>query len=818
MLREEKIKLTSIGKITEFKSVLEKLTTNLELTYNERSYLLSISILFLNKYQKDRRLTSYVDFAYYIILKYSLTTNDYQPLYDLSLNLGFYPIVKSILNHQLINETSINNSIIDTSLNSYKNSDNYIETLEQHLRSKEFLLDSSNEKCYLAPTSFGKSSLIVKTILELENENLKIVIIVPTKSLLMQTFKLIIGAKLGRKIIMHDEMYNDENNFIAVFTQERALRLMNRKKITYDVLFIDEAHNILKGDSRSILLSRLISRNRNQNPDQKIIYLSPLIEDINNLRVSQEQSINSYVINQNIKEPEIFEFRLNGQIHKYNRFVNQYYPIGVEENHLKYILRFSRNKNFLYNYRPIKIEQLAKELTSILPTINDNQEIKEIQNILTKEVHSKFYAIKYLKYGVIYLHGKLPDIIKEYLEYKFKEISDLKYVIANAVILEGMNLPIDNLFILNTRGLKGKELMNLIGRVNRLNFIFTESSNNLNKLTPPIHFLNNEEYNGENSKMGNKIELLRSTCFVDNVENPTLESYDIEKLTNNKKNDESYLLKIEAIQSNEDFLINGEDNETNLLKKYLIESGIVDHYSNIDSLIISIKSKIRALKINKIIKEINSWNSYSMLEKINNFFIDDIDDIINDHEVSRLSKEEARKYYENFMLYGRKKSLNENVVSQLEFFKQKALSEQPKFYFGGSYGEVALEDGGNNKIYVNLHGQSDEKLINLAIVKLKMEEDFVSFKLNKFIVMLFDYDLISKNDYNLYIYGTTDENKIALTKYGLNISLISRLAKDQQLHNLSFDKFNNLVANDKFKAFLRGVDDFYRFEVSRYLN
>ena len=84
--------------------------------------------------------------------------------------------------------------------------------------------------------------------------------------------------------------------------------------------------------------------------------------------------------------------------------------------------------------------------------------------------------------------------------------------------------------------------------------------------------------------------------------------------------------------------------------------------------------------------------------------------------------------------------------------------------------------------------------------------------------MLFDYNLIDKEDYNLYIYGTSDEQKIALTKYGLNISLISRLSEDKQLKNLAFDAYNNLTSNEKFNDFLKTVDDFYRFEIMRFIN
>ena len=84
--------------------------------------------------------------------------------------------------------------------------------------------------------------------------------------------------------------------------------------------------------------------------------------------------------------------------------------------------------------------------------------------------------------------------------------------------------------------------------------------------------------------------------------------------------------------------------------------------------------------------------------------------------------------------------------------------------------------------------------------------------------MMYDYKLITQDSYNQYIYGTTDLHKINLTKYGLSISLITRLEKDGQLNNLSFDEFNNLVGNSEFERFKNSINDFYRFEITRYLN
>lgn len=811
---KEKRTLKYIGKISEFNAVVGKLITNQELNDSEKSYLLGVSILLIKHYQIDRRFTSYIDFAYYLILKYSLNTGDYKPLYDISVNLGFYPIANDIIKYELLPIEHFDDSIIYNSISKFKNESNYIETLEQNHRTSDFLHDESFEKCYLAPTSFGKSNLIISSIKNLEKANHKIVIVLPTKSLLMQTYQLVRSANLGRKIIMHDEMYDDEEEFIAVFTQERALRLMNRKNIAYDVLFIDEAHNILNDDSRSILLSRLISKNRKINNNQRVIYLSPLIENIHNVRVSEDQHISTHTIEYNLKEPDLFELKLNGLVRLYNRFLDEFYSLGKNNNPFQYTIAQSNNKNFIYNYRPVRIEEFAKEFCNYLPEIEITDAIAELKKILRKEVHKDFYVVDCLNFGVVYIHGKLPDLIKEYLEEKYRTLSELKYIIANSVILEGMNLPIDCLFVYNTTGLKGKELINLIGRVNRLNQIFN-TEENLQKLIPPIHFINTEYYNRKSSNMENKIKELRSRSFKDEVENPILTEFDFEKQA--KKTDPKYLLKVKIIQENEDFISANHASEQDKLKSYIIESGISNHYSDINELIQSIELKIRRLKLNEILGEDVNFNEFTMLEKLHYMFVKDINSLI-DFEIGRLNNKEARDYYENFILIGRKKSLQENIISQFEFFQKKSQSTNPKMYFGSSYGEIDFDDLGYNKTYIDLRVKDDSQLINLAVVKLKMEEDFVSFKLNKFIVMLFDYKLIDLDEYNLYIYGTTDEQKIALTKYGLNISLISRLSEDGQLSNMSFDSYNNLTANENFYKFLDSVDDFYKFEIKRFLN
>ena len=72
MQKEIKTKLTFVNKNPKFKEVFRKLVLDKELKYDEKVYILSTSILFLKQFEKDNRYLTYADFAYYIILKYSI--------------------------------------------------------------------------------------------------------------------------------------------------------------------------------------------------------------------------------------------------------------------------------------------------------------------------------------------------------------------------------------------------------------------------------------------------------------------------------------------------------------------------------------------------------------------------------------------------------------------------------------------------------------------------------------------------------------------------------------------------------------------------
>lgn len=811
---KEKLILTKINQVQLFNDMIKNLTIGGQVDPTQEEFALACALLFLNEYSEDRRSTTYAELAYYLILKYCLVKNQYQALYDFSANFGYYPITRKLLADGLVAGGKILDELVDLHLDNYTK-DGYIETSHQAAARTELIADESNDIVYMAPTSFGKSSIIVDYIREHQRDDTKIVIIVPTKSLLMQTYRMIRKAGLGRRLITHDEMYRGEASFIAILTQERCLRLLAKTNISFDLLFIDEAHNLFDGDSRSILLSRVLTQNTRRNPDQRVVYLSPLIDEAINVQTRPDQPIEFYTVPFNVKEPDIFELRYDKRKYQYNRFVNTFYPLKRYSDIFHYILHHARDKNFLYCRRPIHVEQLAKELVKELPSISLSPALRTLIRTLKNEVHELFYLVGLVEHGVIYLHGKMPDIIKEYLESKFNSLPELRYLVANSVILEGVNLPIDNLYILNTHDLHGKELTNLIGRVNRLNTIFGLDAppSAISKLLPPVHFLNNDKYNRKNGKMEKKITELRSRIFKDELRNCTLEQYDIDDLkmgteekARKKKNDQ-IILRDEAALHRE------PSNEKERFRQYLIESSIAGFYVDLDTVI--------DILYKNLLNVLAGKGNLDFMEKIHQICVDGLTPHIQDENFRRLGNDAARRFYKNYIEVVQKRSMKQNITYLYEYYIGEITKGNTTHYFGTAYGdEPSPHAQGNNhrKDYLNLLGKSRTEIINLAIVKLKMEDDFVSFKINKAIVMLHDYKLLSDDEFHELVYGTTNRAKIELTKLGMSISLINRLEGDGLLELLETDRYGNLAATPAFNERKAAMSDLYRFEVSRFLD
>ncbi|UPZ17806.1 DEAD/DEAH box helicase [Flavobacterium humidisoli] len=712
----------------------------------------------------------------------------------------------------MLDENFLHESIINRQISKRYGRDSYIETIEQYNRSAEvFSSVKTKDTAYIAPTSYGKSSIVREVILQ--NEFNRIAVIVPTKSLITQTYNDIRKLNLNYKLILHDEMYTGQEKFIGILTQERATRLINKFNICFDILFIDEAHNLLSTDSRNLLLSRLIMLNYKSNKNQRLLFLSPLVSDISNLKIknTSEGPIAESVIKHNLKAYEVFYLDKRNRLSAYNRFTDDLYPLASNTNFIDYITTRSKEKNFVYNYRPKNVEKIAEEIYNNISVEIESPTIRKISKVIETEISEDINVVQYILKGIVYLHGKMPTILKEYLEYNYKELPEFKYVVANSVILEGINFPIDNLYITSTFGLKAKGLNNLIGRVNRLNYVFRENS--IEKIISNIHFVDSETYTDSRSNMINKIVLLREHTFTDENKNPLLENYNVDNLGLSRYEKESKIIKDNRIIDATDFLINREaKNQSDRIKLNFIENNIDDFYKNVDTIIPTVISNIQKIT-----------DPDNVIQTIYEVFIQNLSYEIKDFEVERLKNEKARNYYkyyiELFQLFGLKEKINDTI----KYFEIKAQTADPFLYIGSSFGDTIRQSAvytnseTQQEVYINLQDKNRQRLANIALIKIKLEEDFVSFKIKKLIAFLFDFNLISEKAYFLAVYGTADVNLINLTRIGLGPNIIRLLNENEQIKNIQFDDNGNLISNSDFKQFIRRQPELVQFEINKYV-
>ena len=364
MSSDGKSTLTTLSKREEIvNTILELLFIKEKLTNRDAEYLFAISLLFIEEFEKNRSKSYYIEFAYSIIVRTCFKIKDYRALYDFSVNFGYYPIARKLLKSGLVDEGILNYFLSDLKLAQFSNGDK-MNTFEQDKVSKEIISSENKTFAFIAPTSYGKSEIIYQHILK-NNELDNIGIIVPTKALIDQVFREAKKLReLNRKIITHEQNYNDsDRRVLAIVTQERALRLIEQNLI-FDSLYIDEAHELfnfdfgLKHANRSLLLARLLKLNKKLNPGLSIYYFSPLIQNVKNLLLKNEEGdVEQYKINNNLKVLDIRYVSNSNEQFVFEQYLGYFFKLPNTENNLKYIVNCSKNykKNLHYLYRPIYI-------------------------------------------------------------------------------------------------------------------------------------------------------------------------------------------------------------------------------------------------------------------------------------------------------------------------------------------------------------------------------------------------------------------------------------------------------------------------------
>lgn len=484
-----------------------------------------------------------IKMAYYLSIHLSIITNDYVILRDMSERLGYYPVIALIdkITNEQNNKVDNINALSSKVLSSiYKNK--YFRTEEQYYFDKR-VMGQENVRA-IAPTSYGKSQLMIRKCIEKYRSGDRVCLIIPTKSLLAQTVSEIAKEKGDRyNVVTHPDMMTatiSSRPHISVLTQERLMSILaSFPNISYDYVFVDEAHNLFDKDQRSLILARAIIILKTRSPNSHIDYYSPFIiypeKSLDVIGINNDSIVSR--IDEFVKVPQFFIWdEEDTSLSIYDQFIDIFFEFektGIDL--FSTAINCSGNKNIIYANKPSDVEAIADILadrtSEILFCEESKAIIDEACNSLSTLVHGSYNLIKLLKHGIVISHGRMTDIVKGYVEYLFKTIPELKYMVTTSTLLEGVNIPADRIFIYDyskgTNNLSISSFNNLIGRICRFSDVFATNNYDISLLTPRVYIMHNARFmrRGANSK-----NFIRSVAKGDIVQkeillNPLLEEY-----------------------------------------------------------------------------------------------------------------------------------------------------------------------------------------------------------------------------------------------------------------------------------------------------
>lgn len=345
-------------------------------------------------------------------------------------------------------------------------------------------IKDSNHFSFSGPTSFGKSFIMdafINYIIDERHGVDNIIVLVPTRALINQVSKrLKVEIKHENyRVLTHPivpAMYRKDNaKYVFVFTPERMIAYLSEKNnplISY--LFIDEAQKIIaKKDSRAPLYYQAISMAERKSI--KLFFASPNIPNSDIFLKLFDKSTDECMV---IKEAPVSQnrFFIDFVERKEKMFTESgkddiFEPFGNYNNLNELLLYIGRDKkNIIYCNSIEDTINFALSFSKVLEDKKDSR-IYEMIKLIQEYLHKDYYLIDCLKKGIAFHFGKLPQRIREKIEELYEQKA-IDYMFCTSTLLEGVNLPAQNIFILNNtigfRKFTDVDFWNLAGRAGRL--------------------------------------------------------------------------------------------------------------------------------------------------------------------------------------------------------------------------------------------------------------------------------------------------------------------------------------------------------------
>lgn len=351
-------------------------------------------------------------------------------------------------------------------------------------------LSSAREFSFSGPTSMGKSFIIKAFIRKIVQnkppENL--VVLVPTRALISQ-FALELKKNLG--VLLEQYKYRvatnsnisefsteEAFNYILILTPERLISYISQDNPPLGFLFVDEAHKIAQDeDSRSITTYTSIEKTLKKHPNIKLYFASP---NVSNPEVflklfRNTQGCNHFKTDETPVAQNLYFTDLETGEFSYfsnNEFVKIQSPLSDNSKTINDILlHLGKKSNLVYCNTRSRTIDYAKSFADTITTQESSKVLNKASRIIKEYIHPDYYLAEIIKKGIAYHFGNMPQLIRNLVEDLYQK-GEIRFVFCTSTLLEGVNMPTQNLFILNnkkyTKTLKPIDFWNLAGRAGRL--------------------------------------------------------------------------------------------------------------------------------------------------------------------------------------------------------------------------------------------------------------------------------------------------------------------------------------------------------------
>lgn len=373
-----------------------------------------------------------------------------------------------LVNEEIIPEKALINLLCKSKLDS-----NVVLFPEQYNVLKK--IEEGNLIFLSAPTSFGKTFLVLEHIKRKEKEYTKIVYLVPTLAL-----KDELEIKISKNFKKYMDKISTDKSFFIILTFEEALKIVDEIK-EVDILVIDEVYKLGEKSSEN---NRVLTMNycyyKMKKISRKIVLLAPFIKEI-----KTDDSFIQIIVDE-MEAPTAYKVE--------NIVVSS-------ENRERVVLEKIKNNKeecistLVYLNSPKKCATYVNRINNDF-FMQENKEILLLEKWIEENISKEWSVYKAIQRGVGVHHGNIPAFIKKATINQFQK-GNIPIMLCTTTLVEGINTTCKEVLIPELTVISDKQRMsffqykNLSGRVARLG---------TKNLTGKIFMYDSEPFDEENEE------------------------------------------------------------------------------------------------------------------------------------------------------------------------------------------------------------------------------------------------------------------------------------------------------------------------------